>query len=130
LDWYFTARNPALARRVPDSVEQRTAATLWLERHFAQFYRLDYPPLYVMQAFRRPVQFKAVWQLPVEEDPQRLLYVAHAPQGFVGYFFGDEIQPGSDIAQGDVPWPAYIRDWRTEEELEDYLHAARYCLQP
>lgn len=42
LDWYFTACNPALARRAPDSIEQRIAATLWLERHFAQLYRLDY----------------------------------------------------------------------------------------
>ncbi len=116
-------------QRAPDSIEQRTAATLWLERQFAQLYRLDYPPLYFMQAFRRPVQFKAVWQLPVAGDPQRLLYVAEAPQGLVGYFFADEIQPSSDIWQADAPWPADIRDWRTEDELERYLQAVGYCVR-
>ena len=129
LDWYFAARNPALARRVPDSIEQRIAATLWLERHFAQLYRLDYPPLYFMQALRRPVQFKAVWQLPVNDDRPRLLYVADAWQAFVRYFFGNEIQPGSGIGQADAPRPAYMRYWRTDDELEDCLQAAGYCVQ-
>ncbi len=59
LDWHFTAREPALARRAPESVEQGTAATLWLERDLARLYQLDYPPLYFMQALRRPLQFKA-----------------------------------------------------------------------
>lgn len=31
----------------------------------------------------------------VAQDPQRLLYIVGARQGLVGYFFGDEIQPGS-----------------------------------
>jgi hypothetical protein len=86
-------------------------------------------PAAVLHAGFPPVQFKAVWQLPVEDDLQRLLYVADPPLGFVGHFFEDAIQPGSDIGQADAPRPADIRDWRTEDELEHYLQAVGYCVQ-
>jgi transcriptional regulator with XRE-family HTH domain len=129
LDWFFTARNPALAYRAPDSVDHRIAATTWIERYYANKFRLPYPPIYYLMPFRRPVVFKEVWQLPVDEDPRRWLYVADGPKGLVGYFFPEEIQPSPDMEKTDSPWPADIRDWKDQGELERYLEAQHYCLK-
>lgn len=129
LDWFFTARNRPLAYRAPDSVDHRIAATMWIERYYANKFRLTYPPIYYLMPFRRPVEFKEVWQTPVEENPKRWLYVADGPKGLVGYFFPEEIQPSPDMEKTDSPWPADIRDWKDQDELERYLEAQHYCLK-
>lgn len=82
-----------------------------------------------MEALRRPAEFVAVWQLAAAEGAPPLLYVSAAPHALVGSFFESENQPGVDMGQADMGWLAAIQDWRTEDEFEDYLRAAGYCLQ-
>lgn len=129
LSSYHTVRLGELAWRAPDSINHTVAADMWIERYYRIKYRMDYRPIYYTQPYRRPLEFVEEWSLTLPTSPKRLVYIAEEPEGFVGYFFSDEILPAPTLEHYDTPSFSGVEKWKNKTALEAFLKAEGYCWQ-